>query len=583
MNDIETSLCGELNGLIDSGNYIQAIDLIQEHPEISNHSPLRKQYALALSRIGQTEQAVHVLEPLRKASKSDPEVQIQYAGLMKRQWIRSGSRKSLEKAYRGYADAFKAHGDYWAGINAATLARLMNEKHSSELADEVLSICWEEYGRMGTRSSFWLLVTIAEAYLVKGEVDTALKWYSMISPTAYKSVGQVKTIRKNARLLGQALGEEALQTLMEGIYIPRIAFFAGHRIDREGMPERFPQSESETVKRKLRAKLGKMRISVGVASLADGADILFHECLIESGRQNRVILPCPIDDFRAKLKEDDPGGWLERFDNVASKSTMVETVTRSVFTREWDVVHEFATDYMLGYSISLANELDGEMIPIVVWDEKARNRSGGTYSAVKKLRKLGYEPEIITVFPRMNTNESPYDPDDALMASDLLPTRNIIIVVGIGRDFRVDDKIADELSTLARDIESTLSSKKPYPVKRSLNGKEICLQFRDIIQAMDFAKSFSAMHPEASMALHAGLSVKFDVSMSQTTDTFSPALLEAVDLSKKLVSGQLFATTAFQSLACLEEECPFTFDYRGKFKTESATLRLFEILPKKEQ
>ena len=92
-------------------------------------------------------------------------------------------------------------------------------------------------------------------------------------------------------MLGEKLGEKALAQLMDAICAPRVAFFAGHRIGRKGLLPRFSQKESEAVKKKLRDTLGKLRISVGVASLADGADILFHDCLIEAGNLVRELNP----------------------------------------------------------------------------------------------------------------------------------------------------------------------------------------------------------------------------------------------------------------------------------------------------
>ena len=569
----------ELSELIENGNYLQAVDLIQECPPLEKHNPLRKQYALALSRMGQMKQALEVLQPLEDADHSDHEVGALHAGILKRQWISTGNDEWLNESYERYLQAFKLTGEYWAGINAATLAKVMGLPISSILADEVLNICWDEYGRMGTRSSFWLLVTIAEAHIVKGDVKTALKWYKLVTPMAYKSVGQIKTVRRNARLLGKGLGTDVLQNLMEEIYTPKIAFFAGHRIDREGMPMRFPQGESESVKRKLLAKLGKLRISIGVASLADGADILFHECLIETGRQNRVILPYPVDDFREMLKRDDPGGWLERFDQVISKSSVVETVSRSVFNQDWSVIYELATDFMLGYTMSLTHDLDGVMIPLVVWDKKTQTRGGGTYSAVKKLRSLGYEPEIIAVFPNRHSPDLPSSKSEEDHSIEYLPTRCIVVVVGIGKDIKSHDMIAGELSKYIKDIEVLSASRKISPTKKSLSGKEICLLFRDITPAQDFIYGFSRIHPEASMAAHAGLSVRFDVSLSQASDTFSPAMLEAAELVRKLSSGQRFATIAFSSLAYLESNVQFDFVYRGLFKSDNVLLKLYEMFP----
>ena len=568
----------ELNEYIKCGNYLQAIELANRSVAKDDNPLLRKPLALALSRMGHTEEALNVLKPLM-AEGADPETNGLVGGILKHNWLTSGKIEFLEDSYQFYLKAFREGKDYWTGINAATLARMMDKDVSQPLAEEVLTICWEEYGRMGTRSSFWLLVSIAEAHLVKGDVTTAVKWYKLVTPMAYKSVGQIKTVRRNARMLGEKLGEEALTKLMDAICAPRVAFFAGHRIDRKGMSPRFPQKESEAVKKKLRATLGKLRISVGVASLADGADILFHECLIEAGRQCRVILPSPVEDFRKRLEDDDPGGWVERFDKVLEAASTVEIVSRSVFTQDWGIIYELATDYMIGYSMSLAEEFDGEVVPLVVWDERMQNKRGGTSSAVKKLRALGYEPEVITVFPRPLPRAASISNRKTAKKkkTGYVPTKNIYVVVGVAKEIRTDDEIAHSLSRYIKTVSEITSSTQNTPLKSSLSGKEICLAFNNTVLAKRFMQDFKKMHPESCMFAHVGLSVRFDVSLSRAGDSYSPSLIEAINLVRELNPGQAFCSIAFRSLAYLESEDPFSYVYRGQYTFDYQDINLFEM------
>ncbi len=568
----------ELNECIKRGNYLQAIELANRSLSQTDDPLLRKPLALALSRMGYTREALSTLKPLMEEG-ADPETNGLVGGILKHNWLTTGKIEFLEDSYQFYLKAFREGKDYWTGINAATLARIMDKKISQSLAEEVLNICWAEYESMGTRSSFWLLVSIAEAHLVKGDVATAVKWYKLVTPMAYKSVGQIKTVRRNARMLGEKLGEEALTQLMDAICAPRVAFFAGHRIDRKGMSPRFPQKESEAVKKKLRATLGKLRISVGVASLADGADILFHECLIEAGRQCRVILPSPVEDFRKRLEADDPGGWVERFDKVLEAASTVEIVSNSVFSQDWGIVYELATDYMIGYAMNLAREFDGEIIPLVVWDKKMQSKPGGTYSAVKKLRSLGYEPEIITVFPNSPTRENDRAISKAQKSrkTGYVPTKNAFVVVGVAKEIRNDDTIAEKLSRYIKTVSELTSRSSSFPIKRSLSGKEICLSFTDVIYAGQFIQSFREKHPHSSIAAHVGLSVRFDISLSRAGDSYSPALIDAISLVRELSAGQTFCTITFRSLASLEEKDPSQYLYRGKLSIEGRDLNIFEM------
>ncbi len=573
-------LITELNESIKRGNYLQAIDSAKRNLVQTGDPLLRKPLALALSRMGHAEEALRVLKPLFRKG-ADPETNGLMGGILKRNWLSSGNSKYLEDSYKYYLKAFKEGGGYWTGINAATLACIMNKDISLVLAEEVLDICWEEYGRMGTRSCFWLLVSIAEAHLVKRDISTAIKWYKLVTPMAFKSVGQMKTVRRNARILGEKLGTESLELLMNTITAPRVAFFAGHKIDREGMPPRFPQKETEVVKNKLRATLGKLKISVGVASLDDGSDILFHECLIEAGRQCRVILPSPIADFRKKLASDDPGGWVERFDKVLAAASCVEIVSNSVFTKDWGIVYELATEYMIGYAMSLAEEFDGEIVPLVVWDNKTQDKRGGTYSAVKMLRSLGHEPVVVTVFPKSSLQDfnGSKTKTSLLETKGYVPLKNTFVVVGVAKDIRNDDEIADVLSKYIKtvsDITST-GSLSSVVAKRSLSGKEICLTFSTIESAEEFIRSFRKKHSKSTIFAHVGLSVRFDVSLSRAGDFFSPALIEAVKLVRELSAGQTFSTGTFRSLAYLEKRNQYRYTYRGQFSIDERNVKIFEM------
>ncbi len=577
MPDMEYFLSG-LHDCIEKGNYLQVINVAQKELDRTEDDSIRKPLALALSRTGSVDRAMEVLKPLLGTEETDHETLALAGGILKRQWEATGDRRYLEDSYSFYLRSFREGESYWAGINAATLASVMDLDVAKVLADEVLEICWEEYGRMGTRSPFWLLVSIAEGHLVKGDVKTAVKWYKLVTPMSYKSVGQIKTVRRNAGILGRKLGGETPELLKEAIHTPKIAFFAGHRIDREGMPARFPQKDTDRVKRNLRAALGKLRISVGVASLADGADILFHECLIEAGRQSRVVLPSPVEDFRAKLAADDPGGWLERFDRVLQRAAVVEVVSRATFDHYDEDAYSLTTDFMIGYSLNLAEELDGEMVPIVVWDRKIHERKGGTYCAVKKLRSFGLEPETIPLFPETEKNDvSPGFSGDSYDGN--APFRCSMVVVGPGGDFSSDQTKAIHLGAILEQIRKVLLAGK-YPVlKKSLGYEEVYLVFQELTDAHSFIADLLGTGCSCSVTAHTDFALLFDERSFSARQLYSPALSEMVSLGRNLFPGDVFCTTSYRSLVRYFKLDSFGFQYAGSYSAEGEEdINLFRML-----
>ncbi|RKZ01785.1 hypothetical protein DRQ21_10050, partial [Candidatus Fermentibacteria bacterium] len=133
----------DLNERIKRGNYLQAIELANRSIAIDGNPLLRKPLALALSRMGHTEEALNVLKPLM-AEGADPETNGLVGGILKHSWYTSGKIEFLEDSYQFYLKAFIEGKDYSTGINAATLARIMDKEISQSLAEEVRNICWAE-------------------------------------------------------------------------------------------------------------------------------------------------------------------------------------------------------------------------------------------------------------------------------------------------------------------------------------------------------------------------------------------------------------------------------------------------------
>jgi hypothetical protein len=566
--------------LIRKGNYLQAIDVAGSTLEKTEAPLIRKNLALALSRMGYADQAMETLKPLMRGDDGDAETQALMGGILKRQWELTGDDDLLRKSYEHYLSAFREDRGYWAGINAATLASVMGMDTALPIADEVLDICWDEYSRMGTRSSFWLLVSIAEAHLVKGDARTAEKWYRLVTPMAYRSAGHMKTVRRNARILAKNLVKEDCDSFLESIHSPRIGFFAGHRIDRAGRPPRFPQRETESVKAKLRSVLGSMKISVGIASLADGADILFHECLQESGRQSRVVLPFPVSDYRGLLEKDDPGGWLPRFDRIIQQASDVEVLSQSCVNETCGDVYDLTADYMIGAAMDLADEFDGEMVPLVVWDGKQKDRAGGTYSTVKKLRYRGFEPEVIQVFSETAYEEESSSNELNKGVAMPAPFRTSIVVIGTGRDQVDQPGRFSQLEELMRHTRTIIKAGNLTPLRKSMGYQEIYVIFRDVSDSHKFAQEFSRRECTGSLLVHGGFSYEMKDGVSAGNHFYSPALTEAVVISEKLSSKDTFCSVTHRSLARFEGCTGFRFVYSGRFSTGGQReLGLFRMIP----
>lgn len=128
----------------------------------------------------------------------------------------------------------------------------------------------------------------------------------------------------------------------------------------------------EGVQDDLRAYLGTVPKEqlVGISCIADGADAIFAEVVLECGGRLHVILPS--SDYRAtKVKST----YLGRFDALLSRAVDVE-IMHETANRE---AYEAANDRLLSACDVL----------VAVWDGIQSEKVGGTATTAAKARALG--------------------------------------------------------------------------------------------------------------------------------------------------------------------------------------------------
>ncbi|GAA3076019.1 hypothetical protein GCM10010485_12030 [Streptosporangium carneum] len=116
---------------------------------------------------------------------------------------------------------------------------------------------------------------------------------------------------------------------------------------------------------------------VGVSCIAQGADSLFAETVLEMGGTLEVVLPS--QDYRAaKVKPD----HAERFDRLLGKAAQVHVMAFEHANREAYVA---ANEAMLGSVTEL----------VAVWDGESPVDAGGTASVVAEARRRGLPVTVI--------------------------------------------------------------------------------------------------------------------------------------------------------------------------------------------
>jgi class 3 adenylate cyclase len=361
---------------------------LQSQPD---HLRLRQLQALALARSGAGEQARDVLERLYQDGSRDEETLGILARIYKDRALealdRKESRLALEKSFQLYSEAFQSARGYWSGINAATVALASgNAAVAADLATRVAVQCRAlvDKGSGGV----WELATLGEAALVRGALDEARTWYSR-ALAAGAGFGDRASMRRNARLALRAGGgdEAEVDRLLPGV---AVGIFAGHMPDGDGRSTpRFPEALSADVGRAIKDRLERSNVRIGFASAASGGDILFHEAMLELGRETHVVLPEPGEKFARASVAEGRSAWFQRFRNVLARATSVVVHSSS---GSGDIGYTYNNWMILGLGRLRARQIEGQVGAFALWDGQA-GLPGGTADAVRDWRAFGENVE----------------------------------------------------------------------------------------------------------------------------------------------------------------------------------------------
>jgi class 3 adenylate cyclase/tetratricopeptide (TPR) repeat protein len=355
-----------------------------------DHAALRQLQGLALARSGAVDEAQRMLERLFSEGSRDEETLGLLARINKDRWLRSPDTDaglgSLKKSEELYAMAYRSAGGYWAGINAATLARVLGKRAAArELAGRVADQC---LAIDNSGQEVWRRATLGEASLLLGDKDQARLWYGR-ALEAGAGFGDRASMRKNARLVLGAQGGDPswLQSVLPS---PTIAVFSGHMIDAESRSKpRFPQRIETRVAKALREMLEGADIRIGYASAASGGDLLFHEALLDLGREAHVVLPEPPDVFAGRSVAHAHASWTRRFEQVLKHATSVVLHSSST---SGDIGYTFNNWIILGLARLRAKQLESEVRAFALWDG-APGSPGGTSTALRDWLSYGQAVE----------------------------------------------------------------------------------------------------------------------------------------------------------------------------------------------
>jgi class 3 adenylate cyclase len=580
------------------GEPLLAYDVLTEGLAISQTDVrLRQLLALSLARSGATQRANSILTELREEGHHDEETLGILARTHKDLWTQATNpaerKRQLGLAYEFYTEAYRLNGGYYAGINAATLGLLLGKKDRARaLAREVRRACLRELDHLGVRDAYryWPLATLGEAALILRRWSEAEDRYAQAAEIGRGQFAELSSTRRNARLILDYLGREA-KDIENCFQIPKVVVFAGHLIDRPGrQTPRFPPQLEPAVRNAIRSRLKKIGAGFGYASAACGSDILFLEALIENGVEAHIVLPYDKKRFAKDSVTILPGtDWGSRFEQVLARASEIITAS-SQRLGEGSMSFEYTNLVLQGLAHMKARQLETEVVPLAVWDQKPGDGPGGTAGMIELWQSLGLSVEMIdlakilrrqcpNLVSKISGLPAPAVTPKRRTGSKKFTTRIMAMLFADAVHFSklTERQIPLFVQQFLGTIAALIAESSNAPVVKNTWGDGLYFVFRDVREAGLFALELSEDLNRRNwtdkglpatlnlrIALHAGpvYSCTDPVLQQQTytgTHVSRTARMEPIT-----PPGQVYASQAFAALAAAQAVREFTCDYVGQ-------------------
>ena len=163
--------------------------------------------------------------------------------------------------------------------------------------------------------------------------------------------------------------------------------FSGHRLDAPDREEpRFPASLAEAAARVLAERVAG--VELGIASGANGGDILFLEACHAAGARLHMILPRPPERFvKGSVSTEVAGEWEARFGAMWGAAEVREVLEPGPDENVYEACNLALVD------AALAAGPDSRALAL--WDGVRSGKPGGTDHFVDLVRGAGLPLDII--------------------------------------------------------------------------------------------------------------------------------------------------------------------------------------------
>jgi class 3 adenylate cyclase len=573
-----------LGGIANSlGQNMFAHDVLREGTRLfPADTRLVQLYSLSLVACGFLNAARDLLDGLIKKGHLDEETLGILGRVYKEMWLGEGGgavgHPHLAKARELYIGAYKRSRGAYSGINAASLSMIMGDAAVAQrLAREVVRACAERW-KTPARRDYWTVATLAEGFLLLGRQEKAEKYYRVARARGGRGFANLASTRRQLLLLSRHVTVDP--RVLDAVRIPPVVAFTGHMIDPPGRrPAHFPAPAAAEVRKQIAAALEKLDVRIGYASAACGADLLFHECLLDRGGESNVVLPFDRASFLETSVAPGGPGWRLRAERILGKCAVVEQATRGGYCGD-DLLFTYANQLILGKAILRSRTMETDPLLVAVWDGR-NGKPGGTAECVRLWDNTGYpsitiHPATAKVSERSARRGAPARRVSARRGAIARETAAIIFADMVGYSMLKEEQVPGYVQGLLKVLQDALAKSGTHPMHKDTWGDAACMVFadplaaaqcalsmRDAVTGTDWEKRGLPRGLSMRIGLHAGPVYRIREPLLDRENFFGFHMNQAARIEPITRPGNVYASEAFASLLVADRRNRFDCRYVG--------------------
>jgi class 3 adenylate cyclase len=364
---------------------------------------------------------------------------------------------------------------------------------------------------------------------------------------------------------------------------PTVLHYCGHRIDDNASEPRFPPALEASVTKDVEQFLDSRTVGFAYGSLANGADIIVAEALLDRGLELNVVLPFDADEFDQISVANAGAVWSHRYRSCLERANTTICATDSSYLGD-RALFGYAACIAMGHAINRANFLGVEAEQLAVWDGRCEDPSVGTVHDVATWQRTGRPGHIIRLGPPSQTGERGPKPT----VTGIRSVRAVLF-----GDFKGFSRLRDEQFPIFVDkilgpTARVLSRFALQTVYRNSWGDAVVIILTDVLAAaqcaLEIQQTLTALDSAAlglpsdlalRMGGHVGAVMTLTDPIRDQPASWGRELTRAARIEPRTPEGHVYVTDAFAALLALEPSCGFATEYVGRV----TTAKQFETIP----